>query len=544
MESTSPEPEPFDAVVVGAGFAGLHLLHRLRESGLRVQVLEAGDGIGGTWYFNRYPGARCDVESADYSYSWSSELEQEWRWSERYAQQPEILAYVNHVVDRFGLAEHVRLNARVAQAEFDEDAARWTVSTDDGYRVVAPLLFLATGCLSVPRIPSLPGQERFQGTVLHTATWPHEPVDFTGKRVGVIGTGSSGTQAIPVIANVAAHLHVFQRTPNFSVPANNRPISDAEDRQIKSSYRDRREKTRTTATGLNRDMNRLKAADCSPNERNAIFEKYWDDAGFGFILAFSDLLLDPKANAAAVEFFRGKIEALVDDPETARKLVPTTYPFGAKRPCVDTGYYQTFNRENVTLVDVLTDPISEVTECGIRTASGEVELDAIVYATGFDAMTGAVMRMDIVGRDGLRLADAWAAGPLTYLGLQTAGFPNLFFIAGPGSPSVLTNVMVSIEQHVAWLDELVRHMRECGWDTVEATQDAQDSWVAHVNEVASRTLYPTADSWYLGANVPGKPRVFMPYAGGLRAYRKTCDQVASAGYSGFALKRRELAQRV
>lgn len=530
-------PESFDAVVVGAGFAGLHLLHRLRESGLRVQVLEAGDGIGGTWYFNRYPGARCDVESADYSYSWSPELEQEWRWSERYAQQPEILAYVNHVVDRFDLAPHVRLSSRVTSAVFDEDAATWTVTTDDGHQVVAPLCFMATGCLSVPRIPSLPGQETFEGSVFHTARWPHEPVDFTGQRVGVVGTGSSGTQAIPVIAQVAEHLYVFQRTPNFSVPANNRPIEDDEDARIKATYPQRRAKTRSTATGLFRDMNRVKAADCPEPERREIFEKYWDDAGFGFILAFSDLLLDPVANERAVEFFRGKIEALVEDPTTARKLVPTTYPFGSKRPCVDTGYYQTFNRSNVTLVDVVAEPIVELTARGIRTSTTEVELDAIVYATGFDAMTGALMRMNIVGRGGERLAEAWAAGPLTYLGLQTAGFPNLFFIAGPGSPSVLTNVMVSIEQHVAWLDDLVRHVRDSGIHTVEATREAQGAWVAHVNEIANATLYPTANSWYLGANVPGKPRVFMPYAGGLRQYRKMCAAVAGDGYRGFTLTR-------
>lgn len=534
-DSTEHAAEVIDAIIVGAGFAGLHLLHRLRQHGLSVRVLEAGDGIGGTWYFNRYPGARCDVESADYSYSWSEELDQEWRWSERYARQPEILAYVDHVVERFDLARDVRVGSRVTAAEFDESRSEWTLRTEDGYRAVARWCFMATGCLSIPRVPTLPGQHSFRGDILHTATWPQTPVDFTGRRVGIIGTGSSGTQVIPVIAGIADRLTVFQRTPNFSVPANNRPIDDAEDREIKATYPERRRKVRSTATGLNRDMNRVKAADCPAGERRATFEKYWDDAGFGFILAFSDLLVDRRANAAAVEFFRGKIEAIVDDPDTARRLVPTTYPFGAKRPCVDTGYYQTFNRDNVTLVDVLADPIVEVTETGIRTATQDVPLDAIVYATGFDAMTGAVMRIDIAGRDGRRLADAWSAGPRTYLGLQTAGFPNLFFVAGPGSPSVLTNVIVSIEHHVQWLSQLLVDLRARDQDTVEASEEAQDEWVAHVNEVADQTLYPTANSWYLGANVPGKPRVFMPYAGGLRQYRKICTSVAEDGYRGFVL---------
>lgn len=528
-------PRRFDAVVVGAGFAGLYMLHRLLTLGLSVRLLEAADGVGGVWYWNRYPGARCDVESADYSYSFDPELEQEWRWSEKYSAQREILAYTNHVADRYGLRPHIQLSTRVTSATFDEQAGGWQVGTDRGETLEATFVFMATGCLSVARLPDYPGLEHFKGQWYHTGAWPQHDVDFTGRRVGVIGVGSSGTQLIPVVAEQAAHLYVFQRSPNFTVPAQNAPVDEAYERAVKSSYRQRRAFTRQTASGLNRDMNRQSALEVSPEERQRIYEENWDGAGFGFILAFSDLLRSHEANRTAVEFISSKIREQVRDPRVAELLIPKDYPFGAKRPSVDTGYYATFNRDNVTLVDVRTAPIEEITESGIRTAERLYDLDVIVFATGFDAMTGALSRIDIRGRGGQPLREKWAAGPRTYLGVATAGFPNLFMIASSGSPSVLTNVMVSIEQHVEWLGDLVAYAAEHGVALLEASTEAEDAWVDHVNEIAAATLYPQANSWYLGANVPGKPRVFMPYPGGLRAYRRKCAEVAEAGYQGFHL---------
>lgn len=529
------EQDQVDAVVVGAGFAGLYMLHRLRQEGLRVRLFEAADGVGGVWYWNRYPGARCDVESADYSYSFDPELEQEWVWPEKFSSQPDIMRYTNHVADRFGLREDITLSTRVTSATYDESSATWLVGADTGERVTTGLLFMATGCLSVARIPDYPGLEDFRGQWLHTGSWPHEPVELAGKRVGVVGVGSSGTQLIPVVAREAAELFVFQRTPNFTVPAQNRPMAPADVAEVKATYRERRAFTRTTASGLNRDMNKQSALEVDEQERERIFEENWNGAGFGFILAFSDLLRSPAANQTAVDFLTSKIRSQVSDPKTAAALSPTTYPFGAKRPSVDSGFYETFNRDNVTLVDLREEPIQQITPDGIRTSGATYDLDMIIYATGFDAMTGALARIDVRGRDGRRLQDAWAAGPQTFLGVATEGFPNLFFLAGPGSPSVLTNVMVSIEQHVEWLGDLVSHAVAAGVRTVEASPPAQDAWVAHVNEIADATLYPQANSWYLGANVPGKPRVFMPYPGGLRAYRRKCAEVAAAGYEGFVL---------
>ena len=529
------EHEEFDAIVVGAGFSGLYLLHRLRSEGLSVRLFEAADGVGGVWYWNRYPGARCDVESADYSYSFDPDLEQEWHWPEKFSAQPEIMNYTNHVADRFGLRPHIQLSTRVTGAVYDEATNRWEVSTDRGQQASARLLFMATGCLSVARVPEYPGLDSFQGEWHHTGAWPHDPVDFTGKRVGVIGVGSSGTQLIPVVAEQAEHLYVFQRTPNFTVPAQNAPTDSAEEAQLKATYRDRRAFTRKTASGLNRDMNRMSALDVSPEERRRIFEEYWNGAGFGFILAFSDLLITPEANRTAVEFLHSKIREQVHDPAVAALLCPEDYPFGAKRPSVDSGFYATFNRDNVTLVDIRTAPIEAITEHGLRTTAADYDLDVIIFATGFDAMTGALSRIDVRGRGGRELKEKWSAGPRTYLGVATEGFPNLFFVAGAGSPSVLTNVMVSLEQHVEWLGDLVHHAWEHGIATIEATLDAENAWVDHVNELANATLYPQANSWYLGANVPGKPRVFMPYPGGLRAYRRKCSEVAAAGYEGFDL---------
>ncbi len=518
-------------LVIGAGFAGLRTLHTMRGLGYSVAVLEAGDGVGGVWYWNRYPGARCDVESYDYSYGFSDELQQEWRWSERYATQPEILRYVEHVVERFDLRRDVHLHQRMTRAEFD--GARWRVSTESGDAWSGQYLVMAVGNLSTTKAPEFPGQGGFTGRILHTATWPREGVDLAGKRVGVIGTGSSGMQMVPVVAKEAAHLTVFQRTPNFSIPASNAPLTDELDAEVKAHYAERREAARNSPSGLGFAPSRQSALEVSEEERRTTYEAAWRRMGFGFVLAYYDLILDQAANDTAADFIREKIGALVDDPETREKLMPRGFPFATKRPSVDSDYYPTFNRDDVTLVDVRTDPIEAVTPTGIRTAHGHHDLDVLVFATGFDAMTGSLLRPEIIGRDGLTLREHWSAGPRTYLGLFTSGFPNLFVIAGPGSPSLLSNVLLSIEQHVDWLAALLEHLRVQGADLVEATPEAEQRWVEHVNERADATLYPKARSYYMGDEIEGKPRVFMPYVGGVRGYRRILEKVVADGYEGL-----------
>ena len=525
--------ENFDVVIVGAGFAGLYMLHRLRGLGLTVRVFEAGSGVGGTWFWNRYPGARCDVESVEYSYQFSDELQQEWDWTERYAAQPEILRYANHVADRFDLRKDIQFNTRVKSAIFDEERARWLIETEAGNRISAKFCIMATGCLSSMNLPKIPGIESFQGATYHTGLWPHEGVDFTGKTVGVIGTGSSAIQSIPIIAEQAKLLFVFQRTPTYSVPARNRPLEREEMERIKSDYKGFRQRIAQTVFSLEVDMNDAPAMAVGPEERHRAFEERWQRGGFRFQGAFNDIVLNKDANDVAAAFVREKIHTLVRDPAVAELLSPR-HAIGCKRLCFDTNYYETFNRSNVTLVDLQRSPIEEIVVQGIRTSERLYELDCIVFATGFDAMTGALDRIDIRGRDGLTLKEAWSAGPRTYLGLGTAGFPNLFTISGPGSPSVLTNMLPSIEQHVNWITDCIAYMGERQIGSIEATLDAQDAWVAHVNEVANATLFPTANSWYLGANVPGKPRVFMPYIG-FPPYVEKCNQVAAGGYAGFKL---------
>jgi cation diffusion facilitator CzcD-associated flavoprotein CzcO len=525
----------FDAVVVGGGFAGLYMLYRLRGLGLSARMYEAGRGVGGTWFWNRYPGARCDVESMDYSYSFSDELQQEWRWTERYASQPEILAYSNHVADRFDLRRDIQLETRVTAARFDEATNRWTIQTDRSDRVSAQFCVMATGCLSDAQVPKLEGLETFEGTWYHTGHWPHEGVDFTGQRVGVIGTGSSAIQSIPLIARQAAHLFVFQRTPNFSVPARNAPLDPEYERRVKSTYAEFRRQARESRVGFVVERNDQSALEASSDERQRAYESRWSRGGLGFNATFADLLTSKEANDTAAEFFRAKIQAIVRDPAVAEMLSPRDYPVGTKRLCVDTDYYDTFNRDNVTLVDVRRAPIEAITPRGLRTREAEYELDSLVFATGFDAMTGALLGIDIRGRAGAPLREKWAAGPRTYLGVATAGFPNLFTITGPGSPSVLSNMIVSIEQHVDWIADCLVYLRERGLGGIEASVEAEDEWVAHVNEVGHATLYPLANSWYMGANVPGKPRIFMPYVGGVGAYRQKCDDVAAKGYEGFTL---------
>ena len=527
-----------DAVIVGAGFAGLYMLHRLRGLGLSARVYEAGDGIGGTWYWNRYPGARCDVESMDYSYSFSDELQQEWQWTERYASQPEILRYINHVAERFDLRRDVQLSTRVTAAVFDEATHRWAVSTDRGDRVSAQFCVMATGCLSAAQVPDFKGLETFEGAWYHTGNWPHEGVDFTGQRVGVIGTGSSAIQSIPLIARQAAHLFVFQRTPNFSIPARNAPLDPEYERRWKANYAEHRRQARESRVGFVVERNDLSALEVSAEERLREYESRWSRGGLGFNATFADLLTSKDANDTAAEFFRAKIRAAVRDPAVAETLSPRHYPVGTKRLCVDTDYYDTFNRDNVTLIDLRTAPIEAITPTGLRTRDEAYALDSLVFATGFDAMTGALLSIDIRGRAGQTLRHKWAEGPRTYLGLAVAGFPNLFAITGPGSPSVLSNMIVSIEQHVDWIADCLVYLREHDRTAIEATVAAEDTWVAHVNEVGNATLYPLANSWYMGANIPGKPRIFMPYIGGVGVYRQFCDDVAAKGYEGFALTHR------
>jgi cyclohexanone monooxygenase len=532
----SQAAEPYDAVVVGAGFAGMFMLHRLRGIGLSVRVYEQGSDVGGTWYWNRYPGARCDVESMQYSYSFSDELQQEWDWSERYAPQPEILRYANHVADRFNLRSDIQFNTRVDQAVFDERANIWSVTASDGRTVTAKFFVLATGCLSNARVPDIKGLERFKGQVYHTGHWPHEPVDFTGLRVGVVGTGSSGIQSVPVIAEQAKHLTVFQRTPNYSIPARNATLTEGERQKFRQNYPEIRRFAREEAkNGIYTDLPDRGALDDGDNERRARYEARWQHGGLTFMSVYNNLALDQAANDTAADFVREKIAEIVKDPATAKLLQPTTYPIGTKRICIDTDYFETFNRPNVTLVDIKSDPIEEILPNAVRAGGKDHQVDTLVLATGFDAMTGSVAKIDISGRQGQTLNQKWAEGPKTYLGLMSAGFPNLFIITGPGSPSVLSNMIVSIEQHVDWIADCIAHMRDRGFEAMEANQDAEDNWVAHVNEVAYTTLYPQANSWYMGANIPGKPRIFMPYIGGVGPYRQICNDVAAKGYEGFAM---------
>jgi cation diffusion facilitator CzcD-associated flavoprotein CzcO len=531
-----PITADFDAVIVGAGFSGMLALYRLRAIGLSVRVIEAGDGVGGTWYWNRYPGARCDVESIDYSYQFSEQLQQEWEWTERYASQPEILRYLNHVADRFDQRRDIQLATRVDAAHYDEERARWTVRTDDGSEFSAKWLLMASGCLSCPNKPPLPGEAQFYGKIYHTGQWPPEGVVFTGQRVGVIGTGSSGVQAIPIIAEQAAHLIVFQRTASYCAPAHNRPLDPAALQRIKAEYPAFRVRSNAEKGGAQFNSSTARALDTQPAQRDRIYEARWAVGGLHFQAAFADLFVNVEANETAAEFVRGKIRSIVKNPDTAAALIPT-HLIGCKRLCVDTDYYETFNRDNVTLVDVRHAPIEEITETGLRTRHASYDLDIIVFATGYDAMTGALDAIDIRGRDGVALKEAWRAGPRTYLGVSTAGFPNLFIIAGPGSPSVLTNMVASIEQHVEWIARCIARQETSDVVAFEASEDAQDEWVNAVNVIADHTVFSGCNSWYLGANVPGKTRVFMPYAGGLPAYRQKCEEVAAAGYEGFIVRR-------
>jgi len=561
-----------DVLIVGAGFAGMYAIHRFRGQGLRVLTLEAGSDVGGTWYWNRYPGARCDVPSLEYSYGFSKELEQEWDWPEVFSAQPDILRYANHVADRFDLKRDIRFDTRVRAVEYVEEDNVWRLTSEAGETFEAPFCVMATGCLSVPNTPSIPGADRFSGTVLHTGRWPHEAVDLAGKRIGIIGTGSSGVQAIPELAKAAGHLTVFQRTPVYTVPANRKAMRGAVQDEFKANYPTIREMQQNNAGGVSgfrpfRSVRRAGAEAASvaagqgipgteppatvaepvappadaagilgltPDERRALVR----ERGLGVLLTFRDVYTDLDANEAANAAFRDGIREIVRDEDTAATLCPTTYGLGCKRQVLDRDYYETFNRDNVALVDVRATPIEAITEKGLRTTDSDYEFDVLVYATGFDAMTGALLKAGITGRGGRRLADKWANGPVTYLGLALSGFPNLFTVTGPGSPSVLCNMLVAIEQHVNWIGDCIGFVRSHGYHSIEAEPEAEEAWVAHVNEVAQGTMYttPSCNSWYLGANIPGKPRIFMPYVGGYPRYRARCEQVAANGYEGFQFR--------
>jgi cyclohexanone monooxygenase len=522
-----------DVVVAGAGFAGLYALHRLRGQGLAVRVFEAGEGVGGTWYWNRYPGARCDVESMFYSFSFDDALQQEWHWTERYATQPEILRYAEHVADRYDLRPDIQLETRVEAAHFDEASGRWRIRTlgpTGAQDWVARFFISAVGCLSSSNVPDFPGLEDFEGERYHTGRWPKTAPDLAGKRVGIIGTGSSGIQAIPQLARQAEHLSVFQRTANYSVPANNHPLDPDREAEIKADYP--RFRAMGNGFGPVLEPSGRSVATSTPEEVRVELEARWERGGLGFLSSFEDLLVTPESNEVVAGFVREKIREIVDDPEVAETLCPDTV-YGCKRPCIDTGYYETFNRPDVTLVDVSDKPIERITPGGLVVDGREHPLDVLVFATGFDAMTGSIHKIDIRGRGGRSLEEKWAAGPRTYLGLQSEGFPNLFLVTGPGSPSVLSNMLNAIEQHVDFIARCLAAMEARGAVLVEPELEAEDAWVAHTNEIASYTLYWSCSSWYLGDNIPGKPRVFMPYVG-IPAYNEKCEDVIAKGYEGFA----------
>jgi len=535
---TSTSTDGLDVIIVGAGVGGLYAIHKLRQLGLKIRAYEKGDDVGGTWYWNRYPGCRCDVESLEYSFSFSPELDQEWKWPERYGNQGEILKYVQHVADRFDLRKDVQFNTTITSASFDEKANRWTVQTDKGETITAPYIIMATGNLSTPRKPDIPGIDSYKGKTYHTGLWPHEGVDFTGLRVGVIGTGSSGVQSIPHIASQARQVFVFQRTANFSLPAQNGPMDPQKEAKHKAAYPELRAGAVHTPFAIAGYPPPTKSAlEVSEEERNATYEGKWQEGGsISFLYAYTDLLTNKAANDTASEFVRNKIRSIVKDPETAEALCPNDHPIGTKRLILDTNYYQTYNLPHVKLVNIRKNGIAEITPFGIKTADGKAyELDAIVFATGFDAMTGAMKEIEIKGKGGASITEKWKDGPQTYLGVMVAGFPNMFMITGPQSPGVKSQMIFSCEQHVDFIGDAIVHARGRQMRRIEATRMAEMAWVQHNNEVANSTLYPMANSWYMGANIPGKARIFMPYVGGVHNYVAKCNEVVAKDYEGFEM---------
>jgi cation diffusion facilitator CzcD-associated flavoprotein CzcO len=534
MLLTSSKETNFDAVVIGAGFSGMYMLYRLREAGLSTRVYEAADGVGGTWYWNRYPGARCDSESIYYNYTFSEELYREWTWSSRYPEQPEILKYLNFVADKFELRPDIQFKTRVNAAQYEEENKIWQITLNDGSTVTAKYFITGVGCLSASNLPKFNGLENFKGEYYHTGHWPHTKVDFTGKTVGIIGTGSSGVQAIPAIAKEAAHLTVFQRTPQYSAPARNHPYDPEYIRQAKENFQEIKRQMRESTGGAPGDIPTKSALEVTPEERLEKYEEAWRIGGQGIFTSYYDITVNEEANKTASEFIRTKIREIVKKPDVADKLMPSYY-YGTKRPIIDTDYYETYNRDNVSLVDVKKNPIVEITEKGLRTTEGEYEVDVLVFATGFDGMTGPLLKMDIRGKDGVSLKEKWNGGEntRTYLGVANAGFPNFFMITGPESPSVLSNMPVSIEQHVEWISDCIEYMCENNMESIEANVEAEEAWSKHCGEVANATLFSKADSWYTGANIPGKTRRFLIYLGGVGAYRQKCAEIAANGYEGF-----------
>ena len=530
-----------DVVVVGAGFSGLYLLYRLRKAGFSTRVFERGGDVGGTWYWNRYPGARCDVESLQYSYSFDEQLQQDWHWPEKFSAQPDILAYANHVADRFNLKKDIEFNIEVKASWFDENLKTWKITTNTGEEINAQYFIMATGCISTTQIPNIKGLSDYVGNTFHTGDWPHEEVDFSGQSIAVIGTGSSGIQSIPVLAKQAKKLTVFQRTPNYSIPSQNEPMTKKYERSWKDVYSERRKEMRYSAHGSLKDLNDVPALSVDEDQRQELYTKRWAIGGTGFLGSFNDLLTNADANYTAAEYVRQQIKRVVKDKETAEILCPRSYPIGTKRICIDTGYFETYNRENVKLVDISKKPIQRLVADGIIVDDQLYPFDSIIFATGFDAMTGSIFNVDIKGRDGLALKEKWNAGPKTYLGLMSASFPNLFMITGPGSPSVKSNMIMSIEQHVDLVIETLLSMRRKGLSVVEPELEAENKWVDHVQEVANKTLFPQANSWYMGANIPGKPRLFMPYIGGVGAYREICEEIVANNYRGFKFEKSKQA---
>ena len=526
-----------DVVVVGAGFSGLYLLYRLRKAGFSTRVFERGGDVGGTWYWNRYPGARCDVESLQYSYSFDEQLQQDWHWPEKFSAQPDILAYANHVADRFNLKKDIEFNIEVKASWFDENLKTWKITTNTGEEINAQYFIMATGCISTTQIPNIKGLSDYVGNTFHTGDWPHEKVDFSGQSIAVIGTGSSGIQSIPVLAKQAKKLTVFQRTPNYSIPSQNEPMTKKYERSWKDVYSERRKEMRYSAHGSLKDLNDVPALSVDEDQRQELYTKRWAIGGTGFLGSFNDLLTNADANYTAAEYVRQQIKRVVKDKETAEILCPRSYPIGTKRICIDTGYFETYNRENVKLVDISKKPIQRLVADGIIVDDQLYAFDSIIFATGFDAMTGSILNVDIKGRGGLALKEKWNAGPKTYLGLMSASFPNLFMITGPGSPSVKSNMIMSIEQHVDLVIETLLSMRRKGLSVVEPELEAENKWVDHVQEVANKTLFPQANSWYMGANIPGKPRLFMPYIGGVGAYREICEEIVANNYRGFKFEK-------
>lgn len=531
-----PVPEATDVLVVGAGFSGLYAVQRLRGLGFDVHGIDAGTDVGGVWYWNRYPGARCDIESVDYCFSFSPDLIQEWDWTERYPAQPEILRYINHVADRFALRDLYTFETKVVSMVWDAEQALWHVGTDRGDRLDARWVVMATGQLAVPQPPDIPGLDTFAGEVLHTGAWPHDGVDLSGRRVAVIGTGSSGVQVIPQIAKQAEQLTVLQRTAHYIMPAENHDLDHDYQADLKSRFEEYREVARHHPGGTHRRIGTQSALEVSEEELRATFDELWRRGGPDVLAAYTDLRTNEQAAERVGELVKEKIREIVRDPQTADLLSPKGYPFGSKRLVLEIGYYETYNRDNVALVDVGADPIVEIVPTGVRLRSGrEIEIDTLVTATGFDALTGALFQIDIRGVDDVPFTEAWADGPRTYLGVATTGFPNLFFVAGAGSPSVISNVLISIEQHVEWITDHIGWLRDRGLRTSEPSARAQEEWTTHVYDVAAPTLFMKGNSWYVGANVPGKPRVFALYLGGVGTFRERCDDVARNDYEGFVL---------